>query len=352
MKEKYIVYLHDLSDGVRSLAKVTSITNIYPFLSCAGVETDKGAAAFDKYDFVKSVAEIARVSVCAGELQSSVSFETISEKADGVTVAVIDTGISAHIDFTVPQRIAEFVDVTADISQPYDDNGHGTAVAGVLSGSGLMSGGRFRGVAPGARLIAIKAISASGEGSTLEILQAMQWIFTNYKKYGIRVVCMSFGSTPVGKNDPLALGAAALWEQGIVVVASGGNNGPNPGSIMSPGICPDIITVGGADTQGEIPKIANFSSRGPAGGYEKPDIIAPAVGVMCCGTSEDYITMSGTSISTPMVAGAAAIIIAKHPNYTADKVKEIIMNTASPLDCPANSCGRGMLDLNAILRSL
>lgn len=353
MNEKFIVYLHDLSEGVRNLSKVSKITNIYPFLSCAGVETDKGSEVFATYDFVKSVAEIARVSVCGAGFTSAVSFENVTENAEGVTVAVIDTGIASHLDFMLPPRVVEFVDVTGDATTAYDDNGHGTAVAGILAGSGLMSGGRYRGIAPAAKLVAIKAISADGEGSTLEILQAMQWLYNNHKKYGIKVVCMSFGSPPVGKNDPLALGASALWHEGIVVVASSGNNGPGASSIMSPGISPDIITVGGADTSGETAVVAEFSSRGPAYGFNKPDIIAPAVGIASCGKDEDYISMSGTSISTPIVAGAAAIILSKHPNYTADKVKETILKTAKPMSsCPVNFCGKGMLDIDAILKSL
>ena len=352
MREKFIVFLHDLSEGVRNLSKVSAVTNLYPFLSCAGVETDKGADIFAQYDFVKSVAEIARVSVCAERTGASVGNDYITSGGDGVTVAVIDTGISSHIDFTLPQRIVHFVDLIADGRAPYDDNGHGTAVAGVLAGSGLMSGGKHRGVAPGAKLVAIKAINSSGEGSTLEILQSMQWLYNNHKKYNIKVACMSFGSPPAGKNDPLALGAAALWEQGIIVVASGGNAGPDNSTIMSPGICPNIITVGGADTSAENIGIADFSSRGPANGFNKPDIIAPAVDITSCGNNEDYIQISGTSISAPMVAGAAAVILSRRPSYTADKVKEVILKTASHLSCPINACGHGILNMPAILKAL
>ena len=352
MNDKYIVFLHDISEGVRSLSKVSKITNVYPFLSCAGVKTNEGADSLCGYDFVKSVAEIARVTVCNDNIRHAIHAENISSGGKGITVAVIDTGITNHIDFMLPPKIAEFVDVINDKRMAYDDNGHGTAVASVLSGSGLMSGGKYMGIAPEAKLVVIKAINSNGEGSTLEILQAMQWLFNNHKKYNIKVACMSFGSQPTGKNDPLALGAAALWQQGIVVVASSGNSGPESESIMSPGISPNIITVGGADTEKENIEIAEFSSRGPAEGYNKPDIIAPAVNITCCGISDDYITISGTSVSTPMVAGAAAIILSKHGSYTPDKVKEILQNTATRLNCNINSCGYGMLNIEAILKAM
>lgn len=352
MQEKYIVYLHNLSAGVSSLAKIAHITNIYPFLSCVGIEINEDKINFSDYDFIKSVAKIAKVSVCSDSVVHSSDYNFNETYDSNICVAVIDTGISNHLDFTVPQRIIKFVDMVNNKENPYDDNGHGTAVAGVICGSGIMSSGKHMGVAYKSNLVAIKAIKANGEGSTLEILQAMQWVYDNHELYNIKVVCMSFGAEATGKNDPLAMGVAALWRQGVVVVASSGNSGPEEGSIMSPGICPDIITVGGADTVHGVEHVAEFSSVGPCYGYNKPDILAPAIDIISCGTEEDYVSMSGTSISAPMVAGAAMIICAYHSNYTNDKIKEIIIKTATPMNCEKSKCGSGLLCLENIYKEI
>src|SRR5574344_2777788 len=165
-----------------------------------------------------------------------------------------------------------------------------------------------------------KAVDNMGELSAINILEAMQWIFDNRKKYNIRVVCMSFGSQPLESGDPLMLGAEALWNSGVVVVAAAGNSGPEIRTIKSPGVSGKIITVGalndGRDT-GVIDKknfkVAKFSSRGPAYNFYKPDCVACGVDIICttCKNDDFYTTMSGTSVSTPIIAGACALLLEK-----------------------------------------
>lgn len=344
--DSYIVYLDDLSEGVRELAPHSRLTHILPFLSCAVVEGD---------DFTRSSAhvvsavKVVNVAVVMDRVRDAVGYrptEPDPYRGAGATVAVIDTGLAPHLDFLLPNRVVAFADVVNGKKEPYDDNGHGTAVCGALAGSGLMSGGKFAGIASGAGLIPVKAIGADGEGSTADILQAMQWIWTNKEKYGIGVVCMSFGADPLPKNDPLAAGVEALHARGITVVVSGGNDGPSSGSVKSPGISPFAITVGGASDSGGKYAVSAFSSRGSVGGIRKPDVVAPAEDVVCAAAEADYIAVTGTSIATPIVAGACAVILSRHPTYTPDKVKELVTKNAAPLPEGGIAGGSGMLDLS------
>lgn len=188
-------------------------------------------------------------------------------------------------------RICEFVDFVNGKQQEYDDNGHGTFVCGVCSGSGCLSNFRYSGIAPKTNVFALKALDGKGEASANKILDAMQWVYENHKEKNIKVVCMSFGSEPLGKSDPIMLGAEALWNEGVVVVAAAGNSGPEYQTIKSPGISSKIITVGGIDDNRYDSKsfnrkyfeIADFSSRGPAFRHVKPDIVAPSVDIVSCG---------------------------------------------------------------------
>ncbi len=198
------------------------------------------------------------------------------------TIAFIDTGIAPHLDFLLPyKRIIHFKDLINNRLEPYDDNGHGTFIAGVCAGSGICSQLKFAGVAPRANIVMIKALDSKGETSSPIILEAMEYIYNIRKKYNIKVVCMSFGADYSGTNDPLQKGALALWNSGLVVVVAGGNSGPDMSSIKSPGTSPRVITVGGLDegrNDGLI-KVADFSSRGPVEHWFKPDLIAPSVDI-------------------------------------------------------------------------
>lgn len=343
----YIVYLDDLSDGVRELAAKSRLTHILPFLSCAVVD-DGDFLNVDNAHLVNAV-EVVKVSVVMERVREIVKYrpcEADPYRGSGTNIAVIDTGLSPHLDFMLPNRVRAFADVVNGRKEPYDDNGHGTAVCGALAGSGLMSGGRYAGIASGAGIIPVKAIGADGEGSTSDILQGMQWVWTNKEKYNIGVVCMSFGADPLPKNDPLAAGVEALHAKGITVVVSGGNDGPRFGTIKSPGISPFALTVGGACGSDGDYSVSEFSSRGKAGGLRKPDVVAPAEDVVCAAAESDYIAVTGTSIATPIVAGACAVILSRHPTYTPDKVKELVMKNACPLRGGDGADGSGLLDLS------
>lgn len=277
---------------------------------------------------------------------------------EGINVAFIDTGISPHCDFMLgDNRIKFFKDFIENKEEAYDDNGHGTFVCGVCSGNGYLSKFKFSGIAPKSNIFALKALNKNGEATANKILDAMEWVFNNHKKEKIKIVCMSFGSEPIGLNDPIMQGANALWQDGVVVVAAAGNSGPKENTIKSPGISPEIITVGGFDDNRfddksfnkDFFEMANFSSRGPAFRHFKPDVVAPSVDITSCGLKEFYTKLSGTSVATPMVAGFICLMLEKYPKLTPREVKMRLLQSCSSIGFDANSEGYGVPNLRKIL---
>jgi len=269
----------------------------------------------------------------------------------GVCVGVIDTGIAPHFDFYLSQkRVAGFIDFVGGAKYPYDDNGHGTFVSGVLAGGGNSSVGKYSGIAPQSKIYSLKALDKNGEAYSNKILDAMEWIFDNHKKKNIRVVCMSFGSEPLGYNDPIMVGAESLWKDGVVVVSAAGNSGPEYQTIKSPGVSTKIITVGGFDDNRfseedydkSLFEIAEFSSRGPAFNRYKPDVVAPAVDITSCDRRGGYTKLSGTSVATPMIAGLSCLIIEKYPSINPDQVKRLLITNAESVTYNRNLEGFGV----------
>ncbi|GAB4274035.1 S8 family peptidase [Thermincola ferriacetica] len=300
----------------------------------------------------------------------------------GITVAVIDTGIYPHPDLTQPtNRIIAFKDFINKKTSPYDDYGHGTHVAGIIAGNGKMSNGQYKGVAPEANLVGVKVLDNTGGGRSSDVIAGIQWVVQNKATYNIKVINLSLGApaTQSYATDPLSQAAGAAWDAGLVVVAAAGNNGPAAGTINTPGINPHIITVGAVDDRGTIDTkddvIADFSSRGPTiDGLTKPDLVAPGVNITSLAadtsylpkknsgpggkpgrTSEAttqgkpaqttisnyYVTMSGTSMATPMVAGATALLLEQNPEWTPEEVKRQMMSDAVDLGFEPNQQGAG-----------
>jgi len=334
---------------------VSTVVSAYPFIKAFGVFT-----AVHKLEDLASLPCVRAISphttATVGMLAAKRALKLESARpvlgyGSGVSAAVIDTGVKPHLDFAVPKNRIVFRDFIGGKTEPHDDNGHGTAVASILCGNGLFSGGKHAGIVPHARLVALKAIGREGEGGAFAILEAMQWIYDHAAEYNIRVACMSFGAEPVLDGlDPLSVGAEALWRKGIVVVTSAGNDGPAARTIRSPGCNPRVITVGGAEinSDGQI-TVADFSSRGPCGAYLKPDLIAPAADITACGIQEPYGIFSGTSMAAPIVAGAAALLCARRPDFSPDRVKELLLSSAQKLPFPHEAAGRGMLCLDGML---
>ena len=299
--------------------------------------------------------------------------ETLGYSGAGVSVAVIDSGITTwHDDLTNTtskpfpygnQRVSKFVDFVNGRTLPYDDNGHGSHVAGIIGGNGYDSAGEKTGIAPKASLIALKVLDQDGRGTISNIIAALGWIATNATTYNIRVVNMSVGAAVRESywTDPLTLACKALTDKGIVVVAAAGNLGKNAaghlqwGGITAPGNAPWVLTVGASSTMGTLTRnddqMAGYSSSGPTRlDYEaKPDLVAPGTGTVSLAVpgstfyttkaqyllagklslgAKPYLALSGTSMAAPVVSGTVALMLQANPKLTPNLVKAILQYTA------------------------
>lgn len=282
--------------------------------------------------------------------------DTMGLTGAGVGVAVLDTGIYPHEDFE--NRIMAFKDFVRRRPGPYDDNGHGTHIAAMIGGNGASSDGRYRGVAPGCGLIAVKVLDFRGNGFASDVLAGLRWIRENKEKYGIRVVNISVGSLSrkdMSENSVLVRGVDAAWDDGLVVVVAAGNHGPGRMTITTPGISRKVITVGCSDDYKEVEVMGNrmvdYSGRGPTMAcISKPDLVAPGSDIIsCCNQPGQYMPKSGTSMSTPLVSGAVALLLERYPQMTNRDVKLRLIERAVDMGRPHNQQGWGLLDVGRLL---
>ncbi|GFN37158.1 S8 family peptidase [Tepidimicrobium xylanilyticum] len=279
-------------------------------------------------------------------------------KGKGITVAVIDTGVAPHEDLIKPySRIIGFKDFINNKDKPYDDNGHGTHVAGIIAGNGYSSKGKYRGIAPESNILAIKALDKQGGGSTSTVIAAISYVIETKEKYKTKILNLSFGS-PANNDynkDPLCKACREAEKAGIIVVAAAGNSGPGERTILSPGVSPNVITVGAADDKRTIDpfddEVASFSSRGPTKeGVEKPDIVAPGVNInsLSNDTLNGYKVLSGTSMATPLVSGAVALLLEKHKDLKSTDIKERLLKSCIDLKDSREKQGAGLLNLRLL----
>ncbi len=267
----------------------------------------------------------------------------------GVTVAVLDTGIDNLPDFS--GRLIGGVDLSGENNPFQDSYGHGTFVAGLIAGNGASSGGQYSGEAPGANLVSIKVAGATGTTDLVKLILGLQWAVDHQASYGIKVLNMSLGfqtnlSTVI---NPLDQAVQAVWNSGIAVVVSAGNAGPFNGTILSPGDDPLVITVGALDdmasTSSAGDEMADFSSAGPTSpdGWVKPDLVTSGRSVVSLAAPGSTIydqypsarvgsanfVGSGTSFSSAITSGAAALVLADNQGLSPNQLKARLLGTTS-----------------------
>ncbi len=244
-----------------------------------------------------------------------------------------------------------------------------THVAGIAAGNGFLSRGKYMGIAPEANIVSIKVLDSDGSGNSGDVLAGLQWMLDNKDLYNIKVGNLSVGTKDINKMDPLVRAVEAAWDAGIVMIIAAGNNGPNPGSVTSPGISKKVITVGASDDNKRVQiwgdSIENFSGRGPTPDcIIKPDVVAPGADIISCLTEcipvssmkkkdktvmGSYLKMSGTSMSTPIISGAVAMLLSENPDLTPDQVKLKIKNSSINLNYPPNQQGWGLIDVSKLV---
>lgn len=270
----------------------------------------------------------------------------------GVKVAVLDTGVdTTHPDLASAVKASK--DFTGTGSTD-DMAGHGTHVAATLAGSGARSGGRYKGVAPGAEILNAKVLDDSGEGSDSSVIAGLEWAAGQ----GAKVANLSLGQEDTPGEDPVEAAVNALSKStGMLTVAAAGNEGPDAGTVDSPGAAESALTVGAVDGED---RLADFSSTGPtADSALKPDLTAPGVDIVSARAAhghmgdpaaDGYVSMSGTSMATPHVAGAAAILAQRHPDWTGARIKQALTASTTPTTgATGYQQGTGRVDVSRAL---
>ena len=279
----------------------------------------------------------------------------------GVTTAVLDTGISPHPD--LKGRIVAFGDMLYGKKRMYDDNSHGTHVAGIIAGSGGLSSGLYAGIAPASQIVAVKVLDQKGEGKIRFLIEGIKAILRNRDKWQIRIVNISIGTLPhQGDEEEMELmrWVDRLWDEGLVVVTAAGNFGPRSGTVTIPGISKKVITVCASDDGNQKDRYGkvgtNYSGRGPTSECVcKPDLVAPGSYIRSCNgfsqkkNQKAYSVKSGTSMSAPVVSGAVALLLSKYPDMKNVEVKLRLLMSADDMGKDPNIQGRGLLNIEKLL---
>ncbi len=300
----------------------------------------------------------------------------------GIGVAVLDTGMAFGLkdwnNANGKTRIVASVKFSANTNSVFDDHGHGSHVAGIIGGNSWFVNdsalrGKYIGIAPEANLINVKVADDNGMSYLSDVVNAIEWVIANRQTYNIRVMNLSLVSSVAesARSSTLAAAVERAWFNGIFVVVASGNAGPNTMQ-YPPANDPFVVTVGASDPLGTASPaddtLAPWSSYGTTqDGHSKPDVVAPGRYITSTLASSgctiarnftnrivdgSYIWMSGTSMSTPVVAGLAALAFQAHPEWTNDQVKWLIQNTALRLggDSPVAGQGAGQVDAAAVTR--
>jgi serine protease AprX len=284
----------------------------------------------------------------------------------GVDVAVIDTGVAPVEGLNAPGKVVYGPDLSLESQNPsltnLDTNGHGTYMAGLIAGHdpsltapyANAPASAYRGVAPDARIVALKVASADGGADVTQVIAAIDWVVQHAHDPGmnIRVINLSYGTTSTQpyQNDPLAYAAEQAWKHGIVVVAAAGNTGSGPGNgqgLSDPAYDPYVLGVGAYSSMGtnkvKDDVVASYTARtNGCGGCKNPDLVAPGThmqGLRVVGSYIDqdhpegiiddrYFRGSGTSEATAITSGAVALLLQKYPDLTPDEVKYMLTNSA------------------------
>lgn len=286
-----------------------------------------------------------------------------------IGIGLIDSGIYPHMDLVYPKnRISNFLDLINHYKYPYDDNGHGTSVAGLLSGNGNSSKGIYKGIAEDSYLYCIKAFNDLGRGFISDILYALNIIIEDSTKFNIKVICLPFevlvnNKTLLSLFDNLFLIAIS---KNITVVVPSGHNGNNFSSMKGIALLDSCITVGGLDISSHVTPYIN-SSAGPNFKLSKPDIAAACVDIVSTNTDTSYISQrehkklypktlqepyssfTGTSYAAAYVSGLCALLYENNPDLNLKDIKALFKISSELQDIPKDLQGHGILNLSKLL---
>ena len=369
---------------------VNEFMNVFNGIALTGISRED-AEELGKLHYVEGVSPVGLVKTYLTESIALINADDVWATNDsqgrnvtGVnkTIAVVDTGVdythgdlgncssASFLNGSCAKVIGGFDFVNND-SDPMDDQGHGTHCAGIAAGNGVL-----KGVAPDALIYAYKVLDSEGSGTEDNIIAGIDRAVDpnndgNYSDH-VDVISMSLGGAG-SFNDSMSQAVDNAVAAGVVVVVAAGNDGPSEGTIGSPGTARNALTVGASCKPNQLDKhsycedttnyLAQFSSRGPSYSYNKPDVLAPGVaicstqwgtafangsGVAC--VDDDHIAISGTSMATPHVAGAAALVLQAHPDWSPQQVKAAFEVTTDSFGYSPSQEGSGQIDVLATVQ--
>ncbi|NLL30354.1 MAG: S8 family serine peptidase [Clostridiales bacterium] len=294
-------------------------------------------------------------------------------KGTGISIAIIDSGVYPHPDLISPNnRIIKFVDLINGLNYPYDDNGHGTCIAGIISGNGNNSNGTYRGIATNSNIISYKAFDKTGKGYISDILYSIDMIINEAEKTNTKIICMPFEM--LNYNSFLQklfheMVSKAITQNITCIVPSGSNKNLD-GSITGIALCNDCITVSGYDsTFKPMPRSYTYSSVGPYKKSNKPNFCAACVDIVSLNSNTNYIserngiklyppklnssykTFTGTSLAAAYVAGICALIYEYNTTLTPRDILSLLELSCEKLDMPDNCQGNGRININNIFKT-
>ena len=310
--------------------------------------------------------------LCGNSILSSngVSFQSNYDlTGKGIGIGLIDSGVYPHGDLLNPSnRIKKFVDNVNNLNYPYDDNGHGTFMSGLICGSGYGSKGMYKGVAKNSHLYVIKAFDKLGKGFISDILFSLEALIKESSDFNIKIICLPFETLDCNKFV-LSL-FSKLFDlaisKGLVVIVSSGSNKSVKNSIRGIATLSNCITVGGYDSTG-TPKIYEYSSCGPYQKLNKPNLISACVDI--CSLSSDtqffsekngmklypthitnlYTTYSGTSCSAAFISGICALLYENNNDLCFKNTLALLKASSSLINFPKYMQGSGIINLEKLL---
>ena len=350
------------------------IIHTIPSINCISLKiTPNGIERLAEYPQVEYLFYDSLALLCGASIFSSNGIKYESDyrlTGKNVCIGLVDSGTYPHPDLLINKnRLLKFGDLINNYKYPYDDNGHGTFISGIICGTGISSKGMYKGVAPDASLYSIKAFNNIGKGQISDILFAIDTLINQSEEHNIKVICLPFETNT--HNPFIESLFSLLFEKAsklnIVIVVPSGHNGSEEGSIMGIATLENCITVAGLDTTSSKVAPYKLSSQGPYGKLNKPDLSAAAVDICSLNSNTSYVpqvndikiypshlespytTCSGTSCAAAFVTGLCALLFENNPNLSNNDIISLLKISCSMLNLSKWAQGAGVIDINKLL---
>ena len=318
---------------------------------------------FDDYLF------LCGVSISSANNCYSLNKNDLNYSGNNIKIGLVDSGVYPHTDLLSPNnKIEDFFDLVNGFTHPYDDNGHGTAMAGIICGSGTSSNNLYKGIATSSKIVCYKAFDKLGKGYASDILYSIESLIKISSSKNIRILCLPF---ELLNHNYFIIDAfnslfnVAINNKIIPIVPSGSNNYLN-NNIMGISVLKNCLTVGGIETQSKTPYI--YSSKGPYSKITKPDLVSSCTNITSLNSDTSYISekdgiklypkkldtnyksFSGTSISVAFISAVCALLLEHNNSYSFNDLQSILKLACDRKDLSKDNVGEGILNINRILK--